>query len=189
MFAVIFQVRPRDGHWDDYLQHAAILRPELLAIDGFIANERFAARAEPGWLVSLSIWREEKAVIRWRTHARHHEFQAKGRSAILAAYRLRVAEVVRDSDSAEPLPQHRFDITATGGAPYLTLIEAPATDTTPFESITRPGHGLTLAGFPDQAAAEASLAGASGRTRLLRVIRDYGLHDRAEAPTYFPPVA
>lgn len=193
MFAVIFEVCPRPGHWDDYLAHAAILRPEVMKIDGFIANERFASKAALGWLVSLSIWRDEKAVIRWRVHAGHHAVQAKGRSEILAGYRLRVAEVVADSDAGAPLPQHRFDSTETGDAKFMTLVEAPVTDATPFESITRPGHGLTLAGFADQPSAEAALAGQQhhqpGRRRLVRVIRDYGLHDRVEAPTYFPPVA
>jgi len=189
VFAVVFEVCPRPGHWDDYLGHAAILRPEVLKIDGFIANERFASRTAPGWLVSLSIWRDEKAVVRWRVHAQHHEFQAKGRSEILAGYRLRVAEIVSDSEDAAPLPQHRFDTTEAGDAKFLTLAEAPVQAATPFESITRPGHGLTVLGWPDQVAAEASLRGLPGRRRVLRVIRDYGLHDRAEAPTYFPPVA
>ncbi len=61
-------------------------------------------------------------------------------------------------------------------------------DGTQFESITSPGRGLTLQGWPNQPAAEASLTGASGRRRIVRVIRDYGLRERAEAPTYFPPV-
>src|SRR5689334_13602927 len=119
MFAVIFEVNPRQGRWDDYLSHAAILRPEVQAIDGFLSNERFASRTRPGWLVSLSLWRDEKSVIRWRTHAQHHEFQAKGRSSILAGYHLRVAEVVADSEHAAPLPRQRFDATETGEAPYL----------------------------------------------------------------------
>ena len=188
MFAVIFEVHPRQGHWDDYLNHAGILRPEVEAIDGFISNERFASRAEAGWLVSLSIWRDEKAVVRWRTHARHNEFQAKGRSKILAGYHLRVAEVVADSAALVPPPQQRFDATEVGQSKFLTLVEAPMQDGTQFESITRPGHGLTLQGWPDQSEAEASLAGVSGRRRIVRVIRDYGLRDRAEAPTYFAPV-
>ena len=189
MFAVIFEVHPRPGHWDDYLNHAGILRPEVQAIDGFISNERFASRIEAGWLVSLSIWRDEKSVVRWRTHAQHNEFQAKGRSEILAGYHLRVAEVVADSGAPIAPPQQRFDATEVGQSKFLTLIEAPMRDGTPFESITRPGQGLTLQGWPDQPAAEASLSNATGRRRIVRVIRDYGMRDRAEAPTYFPPVA
>jgi hypothetical protein len=32
MFAVIFEVNPRKEAWDEYLGHAAALRPELVAI-------------------------------------------------------------------------------------------------------------------------------------------------------------
>ncbi len=41
MFAVIFEVNPRPEAWDAYLGHAATLRPDLVAIEGFIANERY----------------------------------------------------------------------------------------------------------------------------------------------------
>ncbi len=40
MFLVIFEVRPAEGRMDEYLARAAALRPELLAIDGFIDNIR-----------------------------------------------------------------------------------------------------------------------------------------------------
>src|ERR1700761_1310961 len=111
MFAVIFEVNPRPEAWDQYLGHAATLRPELLAIDGFIDNERYTSLGRPGWLVSLSIWRDEKALIRWRTHALHHDVQGKGRSTVLADYHLRVGEIVTDSEISGKLPQQRFDAT------------------------------------------------------------------------------
>src|ERR1700674_3133433 len=111
MFAVIFEVNPRAEAWDNYLAHAATLRPELVAIEGFISNERYASPGRPGWLVSLSIWRDEKALIRWRTHALHHEIQGKGRSSVFADYHLRVGEIVADSGLDEALPRQRFDAT------------------------------------------------------------------------------
>src|ERR1700751_3690534 len=75
MFAVIFEVNPKPEQWDAYLGYAKLLRPELEQIDGFIDNERFSSLRREGWLLSLTIWRDEKAVIRWRTRARHHEVQ------------------------------------------------------------------------------------------------------------------
>jgi heme-degrading monooxygenase HmoA len=122
MFAVIFEVNPRPEAWNAYLGHAATLRPELLAIKGFIANERYASLTRPGWLVSLSIWRDEKALIRWRPHALHHEIQGKGRSTVFADYHLRVGEIVIDTGATAPLPQQRFDTTevATAKAAALT---------------------------------------------------------------------
>ncbi|MEA2737047.1 MAG: hypothetical protein QOH05_354 [Acetobacteraceae bacterium] len=191
MFAVIFEVNPRPEAWDEYLGHAATLRPELVAIDGFIANERYRSLGRPGWLVSLSIWRDEKALIRWRTHALHHEIQGKGRSSVFADYHLRVGEIVADSESREPLPQMRFDTTEAGAAKAVTLTEraldaGSSADADGFDSITRPGNALYLRSWSDLAAAEAGINGVPGHHRVVRIIRDYGMFERTEAPQYFP---
>jgi hypothetical protein len=34
MFLVIFEVLPRKENWDDYLENAKMLRPELEQVDG-----------------------------------------------------------------------------------------------------------------------------------------------------------
>src|SRR5450432_3294073 len=194
MFAVIFEVNPRPEAWDEYLGHAATLRPELVAIEGFIANERYVSLIRPGWLVSLSIWRDEKALIRWRTHALHHEIQGKGRSSVFADYHLRVGEIVTDTQATEPLPQQRFDTTEVAQAKAVTLTErtldatpvTPQPDADTFDSITRPGNGLFLRSWLDLAAAEAAIGGTPGHHRVVRIIRDYGMFARTEAPQYFP---
>ena len=69
---------------------------ELAAIDGFISIERFESLSQKGKILSLSFWRDEAAIQRWRTLQAHREAQARGRNALFANYRLRVAEVVRD---------------------------------------------------------------------------------------------
>src|SRR3978361_6047 len=160
MFAVIFEVSPRPEAWNDYLAHAAALRPELVAIDGFIANERYASLTRSGWLVSLSIWRDEKALIRWRTHALHHDIQGKGRSSVFADYHLRVGEIVADTDLDAPPPRQRLDATEVADKKVVTLEERPlgAESVAPwdgdvFDSITRPGQGLYLRAWPDIPAA------------------------------------
>ncbi|HEY2069017.1 MAG TPA: antibiotic biosynthesis monooxygenase [Rhizomicrobium sp.] len=94
MIAVIFEVWPSDR--DAYLGIAADLRPLLDDIDGFISVERFQSLAEPGKLVSLSFWRDEEAVTRWRNREAHRAAQSKGRAGVLADYRLRIAHVARD---------------------------------------------------------------------------------------------
>lgn len=96
MIAVIFEAWPADGRRDDYLDLAAALRPELARIDGFISVERFQSLSEPGKLLSLSFWRDEAAVERWRNLPAHRATQAKGRAGVFADYRLRVADVIRD---------------------------------------------------------------------------------------------
>jgi heme-degrading monooxygenase HmoA len=97
MFAVIFDVYPKPERYDDYLALARMLRPDLEEIDGFLTVERFAARGRPGWILSLSFWRDEAALVRWRTHGRHREAQERGRREIFQDYRLRVGRVVADA--------------------------------------------------------------------------------------------
>lgn len=96
MIAVIFEVMPRDGHTDAYLQIAAGLRQHLETIDGFVSVERFRSLTHPNKILSLSIWRDEEAVRRWRNLDEHRRAQALGRDSVFAGYRLRVAQVLRD---------------------------------------------------------------------------------------------
>ena len=96
MIAVIFEVRPAEGHTDAYLALAAKLREDLMQMDGFISVERFQSLTDPGKMLSLSFWRDEAAVAGWRNHERHRATQAAGRGGVFADYRLRVAAVLRD---------------------------------------------------------------------------------------------
>src|SRR5450830_210080 len=96
MIAAIFEVWPADGRKDDYLGLAASLRAELNGIDGFISVERFQSLTDPKKLLSLSFWRDEEAVKKWRTHLKHRESQIQGRAGIFADYRLRIGAVTRD---------------------------------------------------------------------------------------------
>jgi heme-degrading monooxygenase HmoA len=96
MMVVIFEVWPAAGRKPDYLAVAASLREELMSVEGFISVERFESLSEEGKLLSLSFWRDEEAVQRWRNRVEHRKAQEAGRGGIFADYRLRVAEVVRD---------------------------------------------------------------------------------------------
>jgi heme-degrading monooxygenase HmoA len=220
MFSVIFIVQPKQGRFDDYLGLAKFLKPELEKIDGFIDNERFGSRRAEGRVLSLSTWRDEKAVIRWRTLAVHHGVQEKGRSEIFEGYHLRVGEITADNDipRGQKLQELRLDTTETGKAKVVTTSELtprngdrPASadlvadtglpkigsdgviDHETFESIYHPGKLLLLTSWRDAMAADAwqpkKVAGGSLRHRHVRIIRDYGMTDRREAPQYYPPVA
>lgn len=96
MIAVIFEVQPAPGRRQEYLDLAAALRPLLDGIDGFVSIERFESLTQPGKILSLSFWRDEEAVERWRRLGEHRAAQAKGRAEIFEDYRLRVAGVLRD---------------------------------------------------------------------------------------------
>jgi heme-degrading monooxygenase HmoA len=218
MFMVIFEVQPRKERFDDYLAIAKSLKPHIEKIDGFIDNERYASRRDKGRVLSLSTWRDEKAVIRWRTLAVHHQAQEKGRSEIFQDYHLRVGEVV--SDTAPPqghaVRQQRLDETEVGAAKFLTICEVPGKHGKPassdlthdlglgsetpglleheaFESIYHPGTLALMASWRDHRAAAAwqpnAITGGKVRHRCVRVVRDYGMFDRREATQYYPPVA
>ncbi|MGH6760226.1 MAG: antibiotic biosynthesis monooxygenase family protein [Phyllobacterium sp.] len=96
MIAVIFEVWPAEGEKGHYLDLAAALRSELEKIDGFISIERFQSLNDPDKLLSLSFWRDEEAVRKWRNLPPHRATQTKGRSGVFSNYRLRVASVMRD---------------------------------------------------------------------------------------------
>jgi heme-degrading monooxygenase HmoA len=221
MFAVIFEVQPKHERFDDYLDLAKYLNPKLTAIDGFIDNERFESKRSKGRLLSLSTWRDEKAVVRWRTQGDHHAAQQKGRLEIFQNYRLRVGEVTDDTDRPPgiALLQQRFDEMAnveakaasitqlgmrasnpTGADPErlgaLFGLDPRATgliDHEVFESIYSQGKLLLLIAWADGDAAAAWMpnvprAAKPPRHRRVRIIRDYGMSDRCEAPQFFPDV-
>jgi heme-degrading monooxygenase HmoA len=101
VIAVIFEVVPSPGRRQEYMDIAAGLRPELERFDGFISIERFASLTNEGKMLSLSFWRDEEAVRRWRQLEGHRAAQKLGRGGIFSEYRLRVANVLRDYTLSE----------------------------------------------------------------------------------------
>lgn len=221
MFCVLFEIHPRADQHDAYLGYARQLKPELQKIDGFVDNIRYASLTRPGWLLSLSDWRDEKALVRWRTLAVHHEVQAKGRSEVMLDYHLRVGQITQDTrlpDGYE-LAEQRLDETATGAGNAVVLIDAQrppdwvkqtgAEDVARwlgfdasaagvlswdvYDAVLTPSDIILMLCWRDQAAAAAFAAAASlhdgQRLRRVRVVRDYGMFDRREAPQYYPEVA
>jgi heme-degrading monooxygenase HmoA len=219
MFCVIFEVHPKPDQWDAYLALAKGLRPELERVDGFVDNVRYRSLTREGWILSLSSWRDEKALVRWRVHAGHHAVQEKGRTEVFDDYHLRIAEVVRDTAAAKALPEQRLDVTETGAGGAVVLVAATARDDAPpvrtpeslaawlglvnpadgpigcdvFEAVLTPGDFILLSTWRDDPAAQSfertATPAPGARLRRARVIRDYGMFDRREAPQYYPAVA
>ena len=96
MIAVIFEVEVAPGKKQAYLDIATQLRPLLEEVDGFLSIERFQSLTNPEKLLSLSFFRDEKAIEQWRTLSKHRQAQGKGRAGVFSDYRLRVASVIRD---------------------------------------------------------------------------------------------
>ena len=106
MIAVIFEFTAAEGRFADYQRLAEGLSAEVGKFDGFISIERFQSINDPARFVSLSFWRDEEAVRKWRNVQQHREAQKQGRGGIFSAYRLRVCQVLRDytQDSRKESP-------------------------------------------------------------------------------------
>lgn len=96
MLAVVFEVWPTVDGKEEYLKIAAELRELLENRDGFISIERFQSLTEEGKILSLSFWRDEAAIEKWRNESDHRVAQKKGKESLFESYRIRVAEVARD---------------------------------------------------------------------------------------------
>ena len=82
------------------------------------------------------------------------------------------------------------DDVATGLASCPMLPVLVAWDV--FDAVLTPGDLILLVSWRDDAAAEAfeyiAALPEDARLRRVRVVRDYGMFDRREAPQYYPPV-
>ena len=220
MFSVLFEVHPSPDQWDAYLGYAKLLRPELEKVKGFVDNIRYRSLSREGWILSLSNWSDEKALVRWRIEAKHHDVQEKGREEVLLDYHLRVGQITKDTSppAGHSLRQQRLDETEIGEGTTVILIDAKrAKDWVEktchedvarwlglkadapgfvswdvFDAVLAPGDIILLTSWRDHGAAEAFEAAAKlqegARLRRVRIVRDYGMFDRREAPQYYPDV-
>jgi heme-degrading monooxygenase HmoA len=220
MFCAMLEVNPKSDQFENYFGMAKMLRPELEKIDGFIDNDRYSSLTRPGWLLSLSSWRDEKALVRWSVEGHHHKVMQAARDRVFADYRMHIGEFVADTriPAGQPLLQQRLDVTEAALGKAITLLDAkrdpdwvkqagadavakslgcePHTanlvEWDVFEAVTTPGVVIALVKWSDLAAAEAFARAAKRpedvRLRNIRVVRDYGMFDRREAPQYFAEV-
>ena len=126
MFLVIFEVHAKSDKSDVYASRVNLLKQELKQIEGFIDQSLSRRLTREGWLLSLSTWRDEKALVRWRTHPIHHAMQEKCRSEIFVDYHLRIGQLTRDTGlpAGYVLREQRLDTTEAGQGNTAMLINA-----------------------------------------------------------------
>jgi len=217
MFCGMLEVNPKSDQFESYFAMARMLRPELEKIDGFVENDRYASLTRPGWLLSLSSWRDEKSLVRWSIEAHHHKVMQAARDRVFADYQMHIGEFVADTHvpAGQSLLQQRLDVTETADGRAVTLLNAKrdaewvkraGTDAVMkalgfdpgaskvvswdvFDAVAAPGDVIALVKWHDLAKAEAFRRGMTVpkgvRLRNIRVVRDYGMFDRREAPQYF----
>ena len=96
MYAVIFEVIPKKVGKEEYLNIASKLRKFLEGQEGFISIERFQSLIDENKILSLSFWKSESAIEKWRNLDQHRLGQKKGKEELFKSYRIRVAKVTRD---------------------------------------------------------------------------------------------
>jgi heme-degrading monooxygenase HmoA len=175
MIGLFFEVVPRDSHHAArYFEFAAALKPELDKNGGVLFADRYTSLDRPGVVLSHQWWKSEEALIRWRQHTRHRAIQRAGREEHFSDYRIRIG---RATELAE--------INATVRSVWVSYYDAepasrPAGEF--YKSVYREQHYLVLDGSPPAAEGHATDA------KAFEIIRDYTMHDRAEAPQHYPPV-
>lgn len=85
-----------------YAETAARMEELAEKQDGYLGRE--TARGPDGFAVTVSYWRDEDAVRRWRGHAEHVIAQKAGRERFYEHYTLRVARVERQYEWTRPAP-------------------------------------------------------------------------------------
>lgn len=199
MIALFFEVTPRTGQDDRYLEIAASLRPALDQNGGCQHLDRFRSLSRPRTMLSHQIWRDEASLARWRANGRHHGAQTAGRQSVFEDYRLRVGAVVAEAlpgAALRDLPVGAHAYNDPQATPERWIVAVRSTDA-PFagqgeawRSVYDERAYTFVAGVSDRASGLdlVKLAAAQPGTaaaRLVLVSRDYGMHDRAEAPQWF----
>ena len=91
-WAVIFAAQRTPGDHDyaataDRMEELARQQPGYLGIE--------STRDAEGFGITVSYWRDEESIERWRSHAEHLVAQARGRGEWYSGFELRVARVER----------------------------------------------------------------------------------------------
>ncbi|MGD0485120.1 MAG: antibiotic biosynthesis monooxygenase [Gemmatimonadales bacterium] len=91
-YAVIFTYRRTEG---DHGYGAMAQRMAELGsrYDGFLGLE--SVRGADGTGITVSYWRDEKAILAWKRDAEHQQAQRGGREKWYEAYEVRIARVER----------------------------------------------------------------------------------------------
>lgn len=205
MISQFFEVQIKDGQIQRYLDFAAALKPSLDAMGGCVSIERFKSLTRSNLLLSYQLWQDEGSMVAWRVDPKHHAVQEAGRENVFDDYRIRIAQVLHEERPGTPAwrperfapyndPRRRpptFVLAAQSRRPELPLATPWIRDA--FESVYNPGAFAHLIDVPS---ADAGIAlgrelladPATELFRVVEVMRDYGMFDRAEAPQYYPPI-
>ena len=192
MYALFFEVRPKPGHLPHYFEHVERLRPALAKHQGLLFLDRYRSLSDEAVLLSHQHWRDEAAILAWRRDSLHLQSQQAGRHQHFADYRIRVASLACqlvehrfadvEQDRAQAPEQGRFVVAA-----YCQAQDGQLPAQAGFESVNHPGACISLQEADSRRMAQAMVQAwdpVPGLQSALafRVVRDYGMWEREQAP-------
>jgi hypothetical protein len=153
--------------------------------------DRYASLVDKDVLLSHQFWESDAAIAAWRQDCVHRRSQTAGRTVHFEDYRIRVAERVLHVRAGQDIPQALPEMAPSASARYVVAaygnLELKHPDFNGFQSVNKAASFIALAEaqtIQRALALVAAIAPSPGFTEALAflVMRDYGMHDRAEAP-------
>ena len=195
MLALFFEVLPKPGHEEHYFRHVAMLRPVLAEHTGMTWLDRFKSLSRDRVILSHQLWEDDAAIARWREDKQHQGSQTAGRYSHFEDYRIRIAEVYLRVEQGGPVEQFEPGAAASGGyivaghsrgKPLSGLEES-------FASVNIDDAYVGVSSVANAEEAGRLLAGLTGDQNMswafaARMIRDYGMYERDQAPQDYAPV-
>ncbi len=192
MQSVLFDVLPKAGHVEEYFSMAAHLKPIVEQNPGFISVERFANLQKRDWYLSFSCWKDEESLAQWRCQPDHNGAQVCGRNKVFDDYRLRVSVSKEDGWISEsPNREQILLLIGRFDEVQAILTQVPLRDfaNKSYRGVLDPSRGISIIEFSPNTSIDRSLIQLSVADSIklfwFMVLRDYGMFDRAEAPTQF----
>lgn len=90
MYSLLFDVKPKEGHFKHYFQEVDKLNPILATYPGLRWIDRFSNLNDSEALLSLQIWDSEEAISAWKQNKHHLRAQNKGKKEYFQDYRIRI---------------------------------------------------------------------------------------------------
>lgn len=192
MQSVLFDVLPKSGHVEQYFSMAAHLKPIVEQNPGFISVERFANLQKKDWYLSFSCWKNEESLAQWRCQPDHNGAQVCGRNKVFDDYRLRVSTIKEEKTLNEEKNRERILLLiGQFDEVQVTLTNSPLSDfkNKSYQGVLDPKRGISIIEFSPNTSIDVDLMRLpvpdSVKLFWFGVLRDYGMFDRAEAPTQF----
>lgn len=92
---VLFEVELKDGKMQDYLEQASLLKDKLKNAEGFIRAERFSSLVKDNKILSMTVWKDEASIEKWRNQESHRSSQSLGRDNDFIDYKITVVRSCR----------------------------------------------------------------------------------------------